>query len=112
MIEYRSNRYLAFGVGGIYALQSLLDINLSLRLAAYIYAPIQQILTEDNLTPYYGEMFKNTYFITSTSLVLRTPIGPLSLIMSYHQRDNKNLNPFSFSINFGYSIFNNRNIDK
>ena len=87
-------------------------MNLSRRLDAYIYAPIQQILTEDNLVPYYGELLKTTYLISSASVVLKTPIGPFSLIFSYHQRDDKNINPFSFSLNFGYAILNNRNIEK
>ena len=110
--EYRSNKYFAFGLGGIYSLQTILNVNLSMRLDAYIYAPIQQILTEDNLVPYYGELFKTTYLISSASVVLKTPIGPVSLIFSYHQRDDKNINPFSFSLNFGYAILNNRNIEK
>lgn len=110
--EYRSNKYLAFGIGGIYSLQTMLNINLSMRLSSYIYAPIQQILTEDNIIPYYGELFKTAYFITSAAVVLRTPIGPISLVLSYHQRNDKNLNPYTLSLNLGYAIFNNRNIEK
>lgn len=111
MPEYRANKFLAFGMENIYALSSLLGINLSARCAAYLYAPIQQIMTDKNEVPYYGDMFKKLYFIASGSIVLRTPAGPLSLILSYHQRDNDN-NPWSVSVSFGYVIFNNRNIDK
>lgn len=68
-------------------------------------------MTDKNEVPYYGEVFEKLYFIASGSIVLRTPIGPLSFIMSYHQRDNDS-NPWSISVNFGYLIFNNRNIDK
>lgn len=111
MPEYRANKYVAFGLENIYALSSLLGINLSARCAAYLYAPVQQIMTDKNEVPYYGEVFEKLYFIASGSIVLRTPIGPLSFIMSYHQRDNDS-NPWSISVNFGYLIFNNRNIDK
>ncbi|MGM9820920.1 MAG: patatin-like phospholipase family protein [Candidatus Onthomorpha sp.] len=112
MPEYRANQYLAFGLGNIYSVPSLLNINLSFRYAAYIFVPFRQILSDDNARPYYGEFFQKAYFAASTSIVLRTPAGPLSLALSYHQRDDKNLNPLSLSLSFGYAIFNPRNIDK
>lgn len=110
--EYRANQYLAFGVGNIFSVPSVLNINLSFRYAAYIFVPFRQILSDDNAIPYYGEFFQTAYFAASTSVVLRTPVGPLSLALSYHQRDDKNINPLSLSLSFGYAIFNPRNIDK
>ncbi len=109
--EYRANQYAAFGISNIYTMTNMLGINLSLKASAYIFAPLRQILTDNNI-PYYGEAFRKYYFIASTSAVLRTPVGPLSLVFSYHQREDKELSPFSLSLTFGYTIFNNRNIER
>ncbi len=109
--EYRANQYVAFGLENIYAMNTLLGLNLSLRASAYLYLPFKQIETQNNI-PFYGEAFQKLYFIASTAAILNTPVGPLSLIASYHQRDDKTINPFSISLTFGYAIFNNRNIDK
>ncbi|MDR0971316.1 MAG: patatin-like phospholipase family protein [Bacteroidales bacterium] len=111
MPEYRSTKYLATGVENVFKI-GFFQINASFRLNGYIYIPITQITTiENNLPIYKDNYFNKLYFILSSSLVLNTPVGPLSLIASYHQRDDKS-NPFTISINFGYVMFNNRNIER
>jgi Predicted esterase of the alpha-beta hydrolase superfamily len=111
MKEYHSNQFLAFGAENIFK-TSILRIEASLRLNAYIYAPIQRITTMENDIPKYSKVFDKQYFILSSAFVINTPIGPLSLIASYHKRDQKADSPLSFSINFGYVMFNKKNIDR
>lgn len=113
MPEYRANQYLATGIENIYKVR-LFRIDASFRLNGYIYAPISKIVTlENNLPSYSRDFFGKVYIIISSALVFETPVGPLSIIGGYHQRDDiKANNPFTISINFGYIMFNNKNIDR
>lgn len=112
MPEYRANQYLATGVENIFKV-SIFRIDASLRLNAYLYAPVSRIITLNNNIPTYSpDFFGKFYFIFSSALVFNTPVGPLSLIAGYHQRDNIDDNPFTISVNFGYVMFNNKNIDR
>lgn len=112
MPEYRANQYLAFGIENIYKV-SFYRIDASFRLNANIFAPISRIMSRDNNLPYYStDFFNKIYLIISSTLVFNTPIGPLSIIAGYHQRDDITSNPFTISVNFGYVMFNRKNIDR
>lgn len=110
--EYRSNQYLAFGVENIFKVNIYIFGKASARLGGYVFAPIRQIQTSQSNIPYYGPFFKKVYFIGSSSLVFSTPIGNISLILSYHQRDISTESPWSLSFNFGSMVFNKKNIDR
>ncbi len=112
MPEYRTNQYLATGLENIFKFK-LFRVNSSIRLSGYLFAPISQIVTLENDIPSYSnDFFKKVYYIFSSALVFETPIGPFSILGGYHLRDDKTKNPFSISINFGYVMFNNKNIDR
>ena len=112
MPEYRTNQYLATGLENVFKV-SLFRVDASFRINAYLYAPISRIITLGNNIPTYSDnFFEKIYFIFSSSLVFSTPIGPLSIIAGYHKRDDKTDNPFTISVNFGYVMFNNKNIDR
>lgn len=112
MPEYRTNQYLATGVENIFKFK-FYRVNSSIRLSGFLFAPISQIITLENDIPSYSsDFFKKVYYIFSSALVFETPIGPLSVLGGYHLRDDKTKNPFSISINFGYVMFNNKNIDR
>lgn len=112
MPEYRANQYLAGGVENIFKV-SFYRIDASFRLSTNLYVPISRIITLDNNLPTYStDFFNKLYLIISSALVFNTPIGPLSIIAGYHQRDDKNTNPFTISLNFGYLMFNKKNIDR
>lgn len=112
MPEYRASQYLGIGMENIFFVENSLGINLSARVGTYLYVPIRRIVAYSDNLPYYEDVFKKFYFIANTVLVLKTPLGPLSFTVSYHQRDNKSNNPWSVSLNFGYVIFNKRSVDK
>ena len=112
MPEYRANQYLAFGTENIFKV-SFYRIDASFRLNGNLFAPISRIITKDNNIPTYStEFFNKIYLIISSTLVFNTPIGPLSIIAGYHQRDDIKSNPFTISVNFGYVMFNRKNIDR
>ena len=113
MHEYRANQYLATGIENIFKF-NFYRIDASIRLNANIYAPISQIITiENNLPTYSKGFFGKVYFIFTSALVVETPLGPLSVTGGYHQRDDvKYNNPFTISVNYGYIMFNKKNIDR
>ena len=112
MPEYRANQYVGFGVENIFK-RKLLRTDASFHLSAFIFAPMQRITTLNNNIPKYSDSyFDRYYFILSSSLIFNTPLGPLSIIAGYHQRENRDENPYTISINFGYLLFNNKNINR
>jgi NTE family protein len=110
--EYRSNQYLAAGMEHIFKVNIFIFGKASARIGGYIFAPIRQIQTSQSNIPYYGPFFKKAYFIGASSLVFSTPIGNISLILSYNERDNKNDSPWNISFNIGSIVFNKKNIDR
>lgn len=112
MKEYHSNQFIGFGAENIFKV-NVFRIEASVRVNAYIYSPISRIVTLENDIPKYSNVvFDKRYLIVSSALVFNTPIGPLSFIFSYHQRDDKADSPLTASINFGYVMFNKKNIDR
>jgi NTE family protein len=79
--------------------------NLDFRAEAYIFLPYEEILSNENLEAYHGDVFANRYYIGSTSFVFHAPIGPISMCLNYYDQADE---PFSFNINIGYFIFNKR----
>jgi NTE family protein len=99
--QFRAHDY--FAVGG----KTIINIlkNLDFRAEAYIFLPYEEILSNENLEAYHGEVFANRYYIGSTSIVFHAPIGPISMCLNYYDQADE---PFSFNINIGYFIFNKR----
>lgn len=110
--EYRATQYIAGGMEQVYKIGKFFTSSFSVRLGAFAFVPIRQILENNQGQPYYGEFFQTFYPMFSLSGVLSTKIGSLALSLSYHKRENNNLNPWNISLNFGTIIFNETNIDK
>lgn len=110
--EYRSNQYLAGGLEQVFKLGSFILGGLEFRLGTYAFVPIRQILENKQMQPYYGEFFKKAYGIVTSSLVLATRLGNISMSLSYHQREDMNTNPWNFTVSFGTIVFNEKNIDR
>lgn len=97
--NYRANN---FGVVGFTAIYSL-SRNTDLRVETYAFQPFREILSGPDRLPYLSRVFERTYFLLSASLVANTRLGPASLTLNFFDRYEV---PFSFSLNFGYLIFN------
>ena len=110
--EYRAGQYFALGVHQIFSLGRFF-VNTSLRLDAYLFAPAQEILIGDAYTAMSSDqLFTKRYLVTSASLVFNIKQGALSLCLGYNERRYKEKSPWSFMINFGYLLFNNRAIER
>lgn len=97
--KYRAYNYGAVGLKFVLAVFRKIDF----RLEGYLFQPYEEILSDENMEPYYGKEFAYRSAIASSSIVWHTPVGPLSLSLNYYDRNNDN---FSVFFNFGYIIFN------
>jgi NTE family protein len=102
--NYRAHSYAAGGINCVFNITNRLDF----RLEAYVFQPYQKILKDDDLNPYYAEPFEYRYYITSSSLIYHTPIGPASFSFNYYEGAS---NPYFLFFNFGYILFNKRALD-
>ena len=104
MPAYRANQFLAGGVRNVYTLMK----NFDLRVEGYIFQPYKEINQANDFSAFYGEKFKNRYFMGSSSLVFHSPVGPISISVNYYQNYDQ---PFSFLFNFGYIIYNSKGVE-
>lgn len=103
--RFRAHSYFGGGLKTIFSINS----NLEFRVSGYMFQPFNQILERaDNLKAYYGTDIAARYFITSTSLVYHTKLGPLALNFNYYDQTD---DPFSFMFHFGYILFNKRSLE-
>lgn len=96
--QFRAHNYAA---GGLIASAELVR-NLDLRAEGYVFVPFGQFVADENDQITYDYTF-DQYFISSTSLIYTTPIGPLSFGVNYYDRKD---DPWSVLFNFGYLIYN------
>jgi NTE family protein len=99
--NYRANNFAVSGFQGIYSVAK----NIDFRMEAYIFQPFKEILPDSNNNAIYGPLFRKRYLLLTSALVVNSPIGPISLNVNFYDRND---DPFSFSFNFGYLIFNPR----
>lgn len=100
--EFRAHQYLAGGVKGLFNFTK----NIHLRLEAYTFLPYQRILRDEMNMAVYGDPWERPYFMSSTSLVYHSPLGPLSFSANYYE--NRPVDNWSFLFSFGYVLFNKR----
>ncbi len=98
MPQFRAHN---FAAGGLMAVLSLTK-NFDFRAEAYAFNPFGQIKQNDSNQARY-DWTKRQYIMTSTSFVLHSPLGPISLTANYY--DTKE-DQWSFLFNFGYILFN------
>ncbi len=100
--NFRSDNFVAGGLKLIYNFNP----SLHLRVESHGFIPINEILKNDDLTPYKSGKFYTTYYLQGmTALVYHTGFGPASISFSYYDKPNTN---FYFTLNFGYILFNKR----
>jgi len=102
--DYVSHSYTALGAKLIIPILPKID----LRGAVYMYMPnaILEKTVTDDATYNFEVQFEDYRYLASTKLIFHSPIGPLALTVNYY--DAKPDIPWSFSINYGYTLFNRR----
>jgi NTE family protein len=99
--QFRAFNYVAAGVKVVMPIIK----NLNFRLEAYGFQPFQEITKDEDNKAAFGEDFSSRYYIGSGNMVYHAPFGPLSMSLNYFDNAEE---PWSFSINIGYIIFNKR----
>ncbi len=96
--QFRAHNYAAGGLISIFSLKKNIDI----RAEAYAFKPFGRIVDDGSNEAIYS--WKNEqYFLGSGSIVLHSPLGPVSFSVNYF---DKKPEPWSFLFNFGYILFN------
>jgi NTE family protein len=102
--NYRTTNYAS---GGLRTVMTLVR-NVDFRIEGYVMIPFREIQMNEDLEALYGNEFKTTHLIASSSLIYQSPLGPVSLSFSYYEHKET---PFSLLLNLGYLIFNKRSLD-
>ncbi len=110
--EYRATQYMAAGMEHVYKIGEFFGSNFNLRLGGYVFIPIRQVLENEQRQPYYGNFFRVVYPMAHLTGTLTTRVGTLALSVSYHKREDKNINPWNISLSFGAIVFNEKITDK
>lgn len=93
----------SWGAAGLKILVKLTK-EIELRSEAYVFQPYKMVeYDEYTHAPYYAKEFKHSNFITATTLVWNSMLGPLSIGLNHYSSSNDKL---IFNINFGYILFN------
>jgi len=100
--NFHSNNYMAGGLKMLFHFTP----SLHLRIEGYGFAPIKEELKNDDNSVFQNKnTFENYYLQGMAAMVYQTGVGPVSLAVSYYDKENTNL---YFTLNFGYILFNGR----
>lgn len=102
--QYRSNRFGAIGLKGIW----LVWKNLDLRLETYAYTAWEKYRRNEDQTAGYYPVRIDPQLMATAAIVYHTPLGPVSLSGNYYQKQEQ---PWSVLFHIGYILFNRRGLD-
>jgi NTE family protein len=102
--QYRSNRYGAIGVKGVW----LVWKNLDFRVEAYAYTAWERYRLNPDQSASYYPIRVDPQLIATSALVYHTPLGPISLSGNYYQKQQQ---PWSVLFHIGYILFNKRGLE-
>lgn len=100
--QFRSPKYIA---GGVRTIIAVARNKFDLRLEGYVFQPYEPFSRADNNNAELSAAFTERYFIGSGSLIYQSPLGPVWFNMSYFDGLRE---PWAWSLNFGYIIFNQK----
>lgn len=102
--NFRSFNYMAGGFRNVFTLKNRLD----LRLEAYLFKPIEYLRQGSNQEATVSQDLRTLYLSSSASMVMHSPIGPVSLSVNYY--DDKQ-NQFGVLLHVGYLLYNKHSLD-
>ena len=102
MEEFRAPKYAA---GGVRAIIALARERFDLRLEGCVFQPYEPIVRGEGNSATTAAAFTQRYYIGSGSLIYQSPIGPVWFNLSYFDQLRE---PWAWSLNFGYILFNQR----
>jgi NTE family protein len=102
--NFRSFNYVAGGLRNVFSIRNRLEF----RLEGYLFKPIEHLAEGSNQEAETITDFKKIFFASSASLVLHSPIGPISLSVNYY---DDNDNQLGVLLHVGYLLFNKHSIE-
>jgi len=100
--NFHADNYLA---GGLITLFHF-NPSMHLRLEGHGFVPVREVHPNEDLTAYRSDKIFSTYYLQGmAALVYHTGVGPVSLSLSYYEKQNTEL---YLTLNFGYILFNKR----
>ncbi|MFW5778099.1 MAG: patatin-like phospholipase family protein [Bacteroidota bacterium] len=99
--EFRANHYATAGLKLIYKINR----NMHLQTEGHVFQPIREIISGPQNTANYSEKPGQYSVAMNSSYVYHTPAGPLSIGVQYYDKET---DPWSFIINFGFILFNRK----
>nr|WP_299345702.1 ATP phosphoribosyltransferase regulatory subunit [uncultured Maritalea sp.] len=102
--NFRAHNYLAVGLKNIFQITK----NMQFRVEGYLFQPHQNILQNANKEAYYGKVWDEGHIIYSSSLVYKTPLGPIALNANYYEQFEDH---WSFMFHFGYILFKKKSLE-
>jgi len=101
--EYRSPQYIGGGFNFVFSLRKKIDF----RIDAYVYQPILKLVKSQNGSFQYGDAFKGSTFLGSSSIIYHSIVGPIRATLNFFPQQKS---PFAFQVSYGYVIFNDKAI--
>lgn len=102
MEQFRAPKYLA---GGLRTIIAVARNKVDMRLEAYVFQPYEPIVRGENNEGITAPAFTERYYIGSGSLIYQSPVGPVWFNLSYFDQQRE---PWAWSLNFGYILFNQK----
>jgi NTE family protein len=102
--KFHAYQYIAAGLMPVYDINYLIN----LKLEAYVFMPMRELLRDENNNAYYGNYFERMYPMVNASVNFRTPLGPVTLHAGYLGGEQR---PWIVKLSFGYLIFNKLSTD-
>ena len=102
MEQFRAPKYLA---GGVRTIIALARNKIDLRLEAHVFQPYEPFVRGENGAPQRAAAFTERYYLGSGSMIYQSPLGPVWFNLSYFDGVKE---PWAWSLNFGYILFNQR----
>lgn len=102
MEQFRAPKYIA---GGARAIIAVARNKFDLRIEAHVFQPYEPFVRGENDSVELAPAFTERYYIGSGSLIYQSPLGPVWFNLSYFDGLQE---PWAWSLNFGYIIFNQK----
>ena len=102
--NFRAYSFVAFGIKNILSIRS----NLDLRFEAYAFKPLQSLAQENDLL-IKKQNTDDIFVVGSSSLVLHSPVGPISLALNYYDQENTK---FGVLLHVGFLLYNDTSMGR
>jgi NTE family protein len=104
MEKYRAHQFIGAGIMPVYNIGR----RMHLKMEAYGFFPVQEILRDEYNKAYLGTYFGSMKFIGNASVNVVTVAGPVGLHLGYFSAQEK---PWILQLSFGYLLFNRKSAE-